>query len=82
MKNSWTLERKAKQAQLIQTWQPWKRSTGPQTDEGRARASLNAYKGNPRGKLREDIRRIKEFMRKQRKFLGNFLNKNVTMNSS
>lgn len=53
MANGWTPERRARQAQLIHTWRPWERSTGPTTPEGKARVARNAYKGNWRGQLRE-----------------------------
>lgn len=43
--SSWTPERRAKQAEAIRRWQPWNRSTGPRTDEGKARSSRNADKG-------------------------------------
>jgi len=43
MANGWTLERRAKQAALIQTWQPWERSTGPKTEAGKATSSQNAF---------------------------------------
>lgn len=52
MKNSsvhpwgWTDERRAKQAQAIRQWQPWRASTGPVTPEGKARSSQNASKPN------------------------------------
>ena len=41
---SWSSERRAQQASLIRRWQPWRRSTGPQTEAGRARAAQNALK--------------------------------------
>ncbi|MFC5499628.1 hypothetical protein ACFPOE_18945 [Caenimonas terrae] len=53
MASSWTPERRARQAALIRTWQPWQQATGPRTPDGKARASLNAYKGGHRQKLRE-----------------------------
>lgn len=43
--SSWTPERRAKQAEAIRRWQPWKKSTGPRTKEGKARSSRNADKG-------------------------------------
>ena len=52
MANPWTPERRAKQAQAIQAWQPWKRATGPRSDAGKAKASQNAYKGGERSLLR------------------------------
>jgi hypothetical protein len=41
-KAGWTPERRARQAALIRRWQPWQRSTGPKTKEGKARAAQNA----------------------------------------
>ncbi|MGB3797597.1 MAG: hypothetical protein WA957_14995 [Alteraurantiacibacter sp.] len=43
--SSWTPERRAKQAEAIRRWQPWDKSTGPRTKEGKARSSRNADKG-------------------------------------
>ena len=37
---TWTKERRARQAELIRTWKPWKRSTGPRTPAGKARIVL------------------------------------------
>ena len=42
MGNGWTVERRARQAALIRTWQPWAQSTGPRTAEGKAQAAENA----------------------------------------
>lgn len=44
MANGWTEERKRKQAEAIRRWKPWEKSTGPKTEEGKARVSLNAWK--------------------------------------
>lgn len=43
--SAWTPERRAKQAEAIRRWQPWNKSTGPRTKEGKARSSRNADKG-------------------------------------
>lgn len=43
----------ARQSELIQTWRPCERSTGPRTPEGKARVSQNAYKGARWAVLRE-----------------------------
>ena len=40
----WSPERRARQAQNIREWQPWRRSTGPRTDAGKTRAAANAVK--------------------------------------
>ncbi|GAB1387354.1 hypothetical protein MASR1M59_25020 [Melaminivora sp.] len=53
MATPWTLERRQRQAELIRQWQPWKQSTGPQTAEGKARSSRNAYKGGYRQQLQQ-----------------------------
>jgi len=42
--NGWTVERRAKQSAMIQQWQPWTKSTGPRTEEGKAIASQNAHR--------------------------------------
>ena len=45
MANGWTPERRARQAEMIRTWKPWETSTGPRTDEGKARTAHNGFKG-------------------------------------
>lgn len=52
MLNGWTIERKARQAEMIRAWKPWVQSTGPRTDEGKAAASRNAFKGGERQMIR------------------------------
>ena len=52
MSHGWTTERRARQAQLIRRWQPWTRSTGPRTVEGKTVVSRNAYKGGWRRQSR------------------------------
>jgi hypothetical protein len=39
--NPWTDERRAKQAEAIRRWQPWEKSIGPRTLEGRAKTGRN-----------------------------------------
>ena len=58
MATSWTPERRARQAELIRQWQPWAKSTGPRTTEGKAKASKNAYKGGHWLMLRELARLV------------------------
>ena len=60
MANGWTLERRARQAALIQRWKPWERSTGPKTLEGKARVSRNAFKGGCRELLRQLSRALRQ----------------------
>jgi hypothetical protein len=52
MANEWTQERRARQAELIKTWRPWERSTGPKTATGKAIVARNAWKGGSRPMLR------------------------------
>jgi hypothetical protein len=37
----WTIEQRAKQAEKIRDWQPWRHSTGARTPEGKARVAQN-----------------------------------------
>lgn len=54
MANGWTAQRRAKQAALIQTWQPWKQSTGAKTTAGKEKSKMNAMKdGSNRSVMRE-----------------------------
>lgn len=53
MANGWTLERRQRQAELIRSWKPWAKATGPKSLEGKERVSRNAWKGGHRAELRE-----------------------------
>ena len=66
MTNGWTPERRARQAELIKTWKPWKQSTGPLSSEGRAKVAKNAYKGGHRLMLRELSRMVNAEIREAR----------------
>lgn len=66
MANGWTPERRARQAELIRSWQPWENSTGPVTKEGKAKVASNAWKGGIRPKLRE-LSGLMRDMEQQRK---------------
>jgi hypothetical protein len=57
-KAGWSPERRAKQAELIRVHRPWTKSTGPRTDEGKARSASNALKHGFRS--RAFIERIQE----------------------
>lgn len=57
---AWTPERRKQQSELIRRWQPWKRSTGPRTVEGKSKAARNAYKGATRSTLRRLARFLRE----------------------
>lgn len=56
---NWTPEQRQQQAERIKTWKPWEQSTGPRTNEGKASASRNAWKGLHREMLRELARVLK-----------------------
>jgi hypothetical protein len=46
----WTDAARARQAELVRRWRPWDASTGPTTEQGRARSSRNADKGGDAGR--------------------------------
>jgi hypothetical protein len=54
-----TLEHRARQSTAIQQWRPWEHSTGPKSEEGKARVSRNAYKGGTRAMLRQLARLLR-----------------------
>jgi len=54
----WSPERRARQAALIRSWQPWRRSTGPKTEAGKTRCAMNALKHGQRSQAT-----IREFQR-------------------
>ena len=60
MATTWSLERKAKQSQAIRQWQPWLKSTGAKTAEGKGVISRNAYKGGHRPYMRQVSRELTE----------------------
>ena len=69
MANGWTEERRKRQSELIQDWQPWEQSTGPRTAEGKAKSSQNAFKGG----TRPLFRMIDRVLRKQQQSLDELL---------
>jgi hypothetical protein len=60
MANGWTPERRARQAELIRTWKPWTRSTGPRTPEGKAKAASNGDKGGFQGEARREVQELRK----------------------
>lgn len=50
---TWSPERRAKQSHAIRQWQPWTKSTGAKTTQGKAVVSRNAFKGGHRPHLRQ-----------------------------
>ena len=60
----WTLEERARQAELIQRWQPWKQSTGARTTEGREVSKMNALKlGSYSAEAKTELKTIKSYLR-------------------
>jgi hypothetical protein len=60
----WTPARRVRQAALIRFWQPWRRSTGPRSEPGKARSAANALAHGQRSRanlLR--LRRIRYALR-------------------
>ena len=49
----WTIKQRKLQAERIKKLRPWEKSTGPKTDNGKKVASMNAYKGGIKHKLKE-----------------------------
>lgn len=60
MANGWTPERRARQSELIRQWQPWRKSSGPVSAEGKAKSARNAWKGGIRPLLRNLARELRE----------------------
>jgi hypothetical protein len=57
---TWSPERKAKQSQAIRQWQPWTKSTGAKTPQGKAVVSRNAFKGGHRPHMRQLAKDLSE----------------------
>ena len=66
----WTPERRARQAKLIRTWQPWAKSTGPKSPEGRQRVGRNAFKGGYWLQLRQLSKMVNAEVRASRELVS------------
>ncbi len=63
MKSGWTLERRQRQAELIQRWQPWKQSTGARTTEGRDVSKMNALKhGSYNVESKAELKKLRKYL--------------------
>ena len=60
LKNGWTLERRQRQAELIRSWKPWERATGPRSTEGKAKVARNPWRGGHRQQFRELARMVNQ----------------------
>lgn len=69
-RNGWTLERRARQAEAIRRWQPWIKSTGPRSPDGKARSARNADKGGGWRETRELFKQLNQNLRRQKEVLA------------
>jgi hypothetical protein len=65
--NSWTLERRKRQSEMIRSWRPWEKSTGPRTEGGKQASARRGYKGA----TREVLRSLGRALREQRQGIEN-----------
>ncbi len=70
MANGWTPERRKRQAELIKSWKPWAKSTGPKSPEGKAAVSRNAFTGGYRQQLRELSKMVNAEIRQARELVS------------
>lgn len=64
----WTPEARAAQSALMHRLKPWKKSTGPRTAAGKAKAAKNSYKTGLHAK---PMRQARKYFRQCRDFLEN-----------
>jgi hypothetical protein len=60
MHRQWTPDQRKQQSLKIKEWQPWTKSTGPKTLQGKRISSSNAFKGRWRARLCELSRLVKQ----------------------
>ena len=65
----WTEEQRKAQSEKMKQLKPWLKSTGPKSEEGKKKASLNAMKHGLRSELARDIRKT---LREQAEILKGF----------
>lgn len=58
----WTEEQKQRQREAIRRWKPWEKSTGPRTEEGKAKAARNGDPGWMWAAERAEVRALREYM--------------------
>ena len=60
----WTPERRAQQSARIRLWQPWRRSTGPRSEAGKAQSAMNGLKHGGRSRAHiMQMRRMRYVLR-------------------
>ena len=68
--HGWSKERRERQAELIRQWQPWAKSTGPKSAEGKERVARNAWRGGHRQKLRDLAKMVNAEIRAARQTIA------------
>jgi hypothetical protein len=63
---TWTPEQRKRQAEEIRHWSPWKQSTGPKSEPGKALVARNGWKGGEWRKLREMVKTMNQATRRQK----------------
>jgi len=63
MAQGWTAERRAAYSRMMRARKPWERSTGPRTDEGKARSSRNAAGRGSRQRLDAELAVVEALLR-------------------
>ena len=68
--NGWSPERRQRQRDAIKRWKPWEESTGPRTNEGKARAAANSLvHGLYAARSQALMRTVRAILREQRQVL-------------
>lgn len=65
----WTDEQRKRQSEAIRQWKPWAQSTGPRSEEGKATAARNGYKGGLWAEVRNFRKQTNELLTAQRDML-------------
>ena len=65
----WTPERRKKQSEAIRQWKPWRKSTGPKSQEGKTAVAGNTWAGGHWLSLRGAIKDLNEAMRGHHEWL-------------
>ena len=68
----WTEKARQLQAERIRALCPWKKSTGPRTEEGKARSARNAWKGGVRADAAAYARILRGFAATSRRLFSSF----------